>query len=117
MYCPKCGNANPDDAVVCNFCSAVMSDPGTEQPVHVDGGVSQKSKVVAGVLGILLGAWGAHNFYLGFTTKAIIQLVISLVGLFLFGSGTFIVWIWGLVEGILYLTGNKKVDAKGNLLN
>lgn len=59
-----------------------------------------KSKVVAGVLGILLGSLGIHNFYLGNTTRGIIQLLISLL------SVGFLAWavaIWGIVEGILIL--------------
>jgi TM2 domain-containing membrane protein YozV len=60
-----------------------------------------KSKVVAGVLGIVLGGLGAHRFYLGDTTGGIIRLVISIVTC---GAGTLI----GLIEGIIYLT---KSDA------
>jgi TM2 domain-containing membrane protein YozV len=56
----------------------------------------QKSKVVAGVLGILLGGFGAHRFYLGDVTGGIIRLVLSLC----FGLGAVI----GLIEGIIYLT-------------
>lgn len=58
----------------------------------------QKSKkVVAGVLGILLGGLGIHKFYLGYTKEGIIQIVVTIVTC---GIGSLI----GLVEGILYLT-------------
>ena len=63
---------------------------------------SDKSKVVAGVLGILLGSFGAHRFYLGDMTGGIIRLVIAI---FTCGVGGLI----GLVEGIIYLT---KSDAE-----
>ncbi|WP_115728037.1 TM2 domain-containing protein [Actinomyces culturomici] len=63
-------------------------------------GYAPKSKIIAGILGIILGAFGVHNFYLGRTTRAVVQLVISLVS---FGSLSFIPAIWGLVEGILIL--------------
>ena len=33
-----------------------------------------KSKVAAGLLAIFLGAFGVHNFYLGYTGKAVAQL-------------------------------------------
>lgn len=60
----------------------------------------EKSKVVAGVLGILLGGLGIHRFYLGDTTGGIIRIV-SNIACF---AGSII----GLIEGIIYLT---KSDA------
>nr|WP_257959027.1 TM2 domain-containing protein [Bacillus sp. V3-13] len=53
-----------------------------------------KSKVVAGVLGILLGSFGAHKFYLGKIGMGILYLVFSWTG---------IPGIIGLIEGIIYL--------------
>ncbi len=40
-------------------------------------GVSDKSKVVAGILQILLGGFGAGRFYIGDTKTAVIQLVVT----------------------------------------
>ncbi len=56
-----------------------------------------EKKVVAGILGILLGGLGIHKFYLGYTNAGIIQIVITFCT---FGLGGLI----GLVEGIIYLT-------------
>ena len=70
----------------------------------------QKSKIAAGLLGILIGALGIHNFYLGYTGKGIAQLLISVLS---FGLLAFIPAIWGLIEGILILTGSINVDANG----
>ena len=64
----------------------------------------QKSKVAAGILGILLGSLGIHKFYLGYTKEGIIMLAVSIVGGFLFGVGPAIMGLFGLIEGILYLT-------------
>lgn len=61
---------------------------------------AQKSKIVAGILGILLGGLGIHNFYLGFTKKAIAQLLITVLSL---GFLSFVSVVWGLVEGILII--------------
>ena len=58
-------------------------------------------KMLAGILGIVLGWTGAHRFVLGDTTGGIIRLVISVVTC---GFGGII----GLIEGIIYLT---KSDA------
>ena len=72
-----------------------------------------KSKLVAGLLGIFLGAYGVHNFYLGYTGKAVAQLLISVLSCF---SLSIVSGIWGLIEGIMILCGNINKDAKGNLL-
>ncbi len=72
---------------------------------------SQKFQLVAGMLGIFLGGFGAHNFYLGKNDTAIIQLILTLcTG----GIGA----IWGLVEGVMILFGspNYRQDAYGNPL-
>lgn len=73
-----------------------------------------KSKIAAGVLGILLGGLGIHNFYLGFNGKAIAQLLITLLS---FGFLSWVSAVWGLVEGILILISkpgeNWHKDASG----
>jgi len=56
-----------------------------------------EKKIVAGILGILLGTFAVHKFYLGNTKTGIIQLVISVVTC---GAGGLI----GVIEGIIYLT-------------
>ena len=80
-----------------------------------------KSRLAAGLLGIFLGAFGVHNFYLGYTGKAVTQLVLTIVGFILccVVVGVFIVFgvgIWGLVEAIMILTGKIDKDGKGNPL-
>ncbi len=57
---------------------------------------AKNKKIVAGILGILLGCIGAHKFYLGYTTAGIIHIVATLFC----GVGGII----GLIEGIIYLT-------------
>lgn len=73
---------------------------------------SQKSKIAAGLFGIFLGAFGVHNFYLGYTGKAIAQLLITILSC---GTLSFASVIWGLIEGILILAGEIK-DSNGNEL-
>jgi TM2 domain-containing membrane protein YozV len=64
---------------------------------------AQESKrILCGILGILLGAWGVHRFILGDATGGILRIVISIVTC---GLGGLI----GLIEGIIYLT---KSDAE-----
>ena len=77
-----------------------------------------KSKKAAGLLGIFLGAYGVHNFYLGFKGKAIFQLVLTIVGTllsyFLIGLiPIFAAIIWSVVEGIIILSSKEYKDAHG----
>ncbi len=85
---------------------------GYQQGGYGYAGGEQKSKVVAGILGILLGSLGIHNFYLGKNKIALIQLLVSVVS---FGFLAPFMGIWGLVEGILILVGqeNYRTDGKG----
>lgn len=77
-------------------------------------GIPRKSKIAAGLLGILIGWLGIHNFYLGYTGKALAQLLMSILS---FGALSFISGIWGLVEGVLILTSQPGTswnqDARG----
>lgn len=54
-------------------------------------------KVIAGVLGLLLGYLGIHKFILGYTKEGLIQIGISIITC---GAGGII----GFIEGIIYLT-------------
>ncbi|SDN48827.1 TM2 domain-containing protein [Acetanaerobacterium elongatum] len=105
-YCPNCGQQSDPLAVVCVKCGYQLSG----QPVAAAPGTEQKSKMVAGLLGILLGWTGAHNFYLGFTGKAVAQLLISVLSCFILSP---VSAIWGIIEGIFILTGKTTADAKG----
>lgn len=69
-----------------------------------------KSRMAAGILGLLLGGLGIHNFYLGYTGKAVAQLLITVLS---FGLLAFIPAIWGLIEGIMILTDKNYLDADG----
>lgn len=67
---------------------------------------NQKSKMVAGLLGLFLGAYGIHNFYLGNTKKGIIQIVVTIVTCGIGG-------LWGFIEGIMILCGKVTTDFNG----
>ena len=134
-YCPNCGTENVDTNMVCTNCGVAFvqqaaptpvapvqqaaptemaAAPVIEQPVApvqqaapVQSGA--KSKVAAGLLGLFLGGFGIHNFYLGNSKKGAIQIVVTLVTC---GLGS---W-WGFIEGIMILAGSIKTDANGNPL-
>lgn len=111
-FCEKCGRELEEGSVFCANCGAQVngnSNPNTPNN-NVNTTSKGKSKVAAGILGILLGSLGIHNFYLGYTGKAVAQLLISVLscGILATVSG-----IWGLVEGIMILTGSIDRDADG----
>ena len=56
-----------------------------------------EKKVVAGILGLILGGLGIHKFYLGYSKEGTIQLILGIVTCGATG-------IIGLIEGIIYLT-------------
>ncbi len=62
--------------------------------------MQDKNKLVAGLLGIFLGEFGIHKFYLGYTTEGIIMLLVTLLSAGLAGV---VVWVIGIIEGITYL--------------
>lgn len=69
---------------------------------------AQKSRLAAGLLAIFLGALGVHNFYLGRTGIAVLQLLMTLLSLGLLSPVTA---VWSLVEGILILTRSPSFAA------
>ncbi len=66
--------------------------------------LSDKSKLVAGLLQIFLGGLGIGRFYLGYSTIGVLQLVT-------FGG----CGVWALIDAIMILMGNVP-DAQGRTL-
>lgn len=137
-YCGRCGRPIPTGYAVCSTCgspagegfafcracgrplppgaaSCVCGAPAFAAPYYYP---RQKSKVAAGLLGIFLGGLGVHNFYLGFTSRAVVQLTVTLLGCLFFWLvlpffAAIGMAVWGLVEGIMILAGNRPWDANG----
>jgi TM2 domain-containing membrane protein YozV len=116
--CPNCGHEYKADDTFCPNCGAALGDqtPGPPSPDWAAPGAypppppgygyppqgypnaaASDKRVVAGILGILLGAWGVHRFYLNDVGGGILRIVITLATC---GIGGVI----GLIEGIIYLT-------------
>ena len=122
MFCKQCGKPIDDGQELCEECKVAgtttaqadqtagqQTQAQSEQPQYQQQpqynaapnvSSSQKSKIAAGLLGIFLGSFGA-------------QLLITLLTC---GFGAFISSIWGLIEGIMILTGSINTDGKGNPL-
>lgn len=103
-FCRNCGYEMDDNAYVCVKCG-VKADGKVTSSVN-----GSKSKLAAGLLGIFLGAFGIHNFYLGYNGKAVGQLLLTVLSC---GILSIVSGIWGLIEGVLILVGNIDCDANG----
>ena len=141
--CPYCGAALDVEARRCRKCGSTIepqvsgSPPTVTQPpvqVIIQTGAptvaprepyplvpdAGKSRLAAGLLGIFLGVFGVHRFYLGYVKIGAIQLGLTLVlGSLLRSVGSIVVLmvgIWGFVEGIMILTGSIDRAAKGRPL-
>jgi TM2 domain-containing membrane protein YozV len=68
------------------------SRPPYAAPVY---GVAHKSRTSYIVLGIFLGALGIHNFYAGYTGRAVGQLCLTVLTL---GYLAIVSWIWAIIE-------------------
>ena len=114
-FCVSCGAQMDDNQQFCPSCGAAQNaqqapvQPAAPQPTVAQPSTGGKSKMAAGLLGIFFGGIGIHNFYLGFTGKAIAQIVVTFITC---GAGS----IWGFIEGILILTGSINKDADGRPL-
>lgn len=117
--CPQCGAPIDPGASECKFCGEKLA---TRQMQQSQGGYAQtqqvvyqqpqtqqvyvtninpawpvKSKIVAGVLALLLGSLGIHKFYLGKIGSGILYLCFCWTG---------IPSIIAFIEGIVYLCSN-----------
>jgi TM2 domain-containing membrane protein YozV len=133
MKCPNCGRETQDQTKFCGFCGAEMNKPTSKKAKPIEPEVMDekdvkrkqsqsfnpqsepKSKLVAGLLAIFIGGLGIHNFYLGYTNRGLIQLLLSTVGSLVL-IGPVIAGIWGFIEGIQILIGEINVDANGTSL-
>jgi len=118
-FCQNCGAESTPEAQICVKCGVPLA------PAIPEGA---KSRLTAGLLGIFLGGFGVHRFYLGYTGIGIAQIAVTLFGGtvsciamtlpfipgFPFAGAGF---LWGLIEGILILTKAAiTADAKGRPL-
>ncbi len=117
--CPMCGcnkfNTLPDGKTKCVYCGNEFAQSNPYDPNAQNNPYSQyyssgdifaagpfgKSRGVAGLLAILLGAFGAQYFYLGKTSAGIICLIITLITC---GIAAAVLSILFLIQGIMMMT-------------
>jgi TM2 domain-containing membrane protein YozV len=107
VYCPHCGKEVSSTSLFCPYCGGKLKEP----IITYNNSRAPRSTLTASLLSIFLGGYGAGNFYLGNTSKAVVQLVLGLLLVTLPISA-----IWGLVEGIMLMCGKITKDGEGLLL-
>lgn len=116
--CPQCGNVittdQPLPSITCPRCGRTFQtappqgQPPYQQPYQQPhgndvfaAGPSGKSRGVAALLAILVGALGIQYFYIGKNTAGIVCLCISLFSCGVLGAA---IWLASIVQGIIMLT-------------
>ena len=93
VFCQACGASMSSEAQACPKCGH-PNGALNPAPVLVPAAGAPKSRIVAGILGILIGGLGVHKFYLG---------KVGLGILYVLFFWTAIPAIIGFIEGIIYL--------------
>ena len=119
-FCENCGEKLIPGTAYCARCGApaAMVQPQPPQPVK-----KARSRWAAAAFGIVLGAFGVHNFYLGHTGKGIAQIAITGAVYGAVCSGTLpeaaavlLAGLWGFIDGVFIAIGETKTDADGKAL-
>jgi|GEM_PF-335222 TM2 domain-containing membrane protein YozV len=111
MFCRQCGSEIPSQAVVCVKCGVATGVPvagaiPSSQQVPLNPPKSRLAYILFGLLlGFPLFLPGIHNLYAGYTSKGLIQLLLTI---FTCGLLWLPMYIWTVVE-VCTVT----VDAKG----
>ena len=77
--------------------AAVATAAATPQssPASFDPDPNAKNRMTFIILGVLLGPFGAHNFYAGYSKKAAAQLCITVLTL---GLASPMTWVWAVID-------------------
>ena len=100
VRCPYCGASYP----TAYGTSATPPMPPQPEPDVFANGPSGKSRGVAGLLAIFLGAFGVHYFYLGKMLPGVVFLLVTVLSLGLLSWACAVV---SVVQGIMFLTGTQ----------
>ena len=121
-YCPDCGQeVKNKGADVCLSCgvrlrSSKININDSLKSVNSTGKPIGNSKIVAGILAIILGAIGIHKFYLGYKEQGFIQLAIFLVALFIFSPAVLVNNIWSIVDAVNICRGKMRTATGEELI-
>lgn len=103
-----------------NYTSQSYRSRPQQQPVYTTPpvGYQQKSRLAAGLLGLIFGVFGVHNFYMGFNSRGTIQLLLALVGgVITCGVGTVAAAVWAFIEAVMILSSTgPRFDGNGVIM-
>ena len=78
-------------------------------PMPTQGNPNAKDRVAYILLAVFIGHLGIHNFFAGYTSRGVIQLVITIVTC---GIGGIATWIWAIIEAITVTKDANGVNFK-----
>ncbi len=99
------------------FATAGGAPPPVTPPVQHPPGpkpAGADKKIAAGICGILVGSLGIHKFILGYTGEGVTMLLISVLTC---GVGALVMWVIGVIEGIIYLTKSDEEFVQTYVVN
>ena len=126
--CPECGKQystqDKVNRVKCPYCGAETNVSYSDQQPNFqeqwrqfgnqasnaldsvfNNGPSGKSRGIAGLLALLMGAFGLHYFYIGKTTAGILFLLVSLLSCGVLGTVT---WVISVIQAVLFFTSTQQ---------
>ena len=89
--------------------AVATSAPAADLNFDFEDNPNAKNRITFIVLGVLLGMFGAHNFYAGYTKKAIAQILISVLSL---GFASPMVWVWAVIDICTVFSDSKGVKFR-----
>ncbi len=107
-YCPQCGAQTTPEMEQCLNCGMklkISHDYSKNRRVIY----SDKSKTAAGTLAVVLGAFGAHDFYLGDKSKGWTKFILSVAT---GGIAAPFVAVWSIADAVKIFAGQRD-DADG----
>ena len=127
-HCPECGKQYSTqekvNRVKCPYCGAETNVSYSDQEPNFqeqwrqfgnqasnaldsvfNNGPSGKSRGIAGLLALLMGAFGLHYFYIGKTNAGIVFLLISLLSCGVFATVT---WVISIIQAVLFFTSTQQ---------
>ena len=110
QYQANANNANYNNPQQTYYAPNGQPQYGQNYAQPYDPPQGTKSRIAAGVLAILFGVFGVHNFYIGKTGLGIAQLAITVCSC---GTLAIVSEIWGIIEGVRLLQGTIYTDGHG----
>lgn len=107
MFCKYCGSPVEENQDVCLNCGKNIK----ENSDHLEDQIGGYNKWLMGFLAFALGSFGVHHFIFKEKKKATIKLILLLGGFLCCGIPSLVSMIWGLIDAIMILTDNYKIDS------